>query len=190
MTGTEGSFDAFVADVFDAMSEGGAPYALIGGLALSAHGRPRATKDADILLGGPAIGLPRVFEALKRRGLAPDDIRPSLKELSEKQLTFLITKRGRLDIIRPALPLHKRMIDQALPFMFEGHPARLVRAEHLVVLKAIACRDRDKLDIADILEVQGKSLDRALTLCEAESVLPAHDPRMLWLKGLLQTAGR
>lgn len=35
MTGSEGSFDAFVADVFDAMSEGGAPYALIGGLALS-----------------------------------------------------------------------------------------------------------------------------------------------------------
>ena len=40
---------------FDAYAALGVPFALVGGLAAGAHGRPRFTKDVDFLVGDEAL---------------------------------------------------------------------------------------------------------------------------------------
>jgi len=178
------SFDEYFIAVLEALEESKAAYALIGGLAFNAYAQSRGTKDVDVMLGGTAIQLPAVLEALARRGIA-NDVTTHIKELSQDQVTFMKSAGGRLDILRPRLPFHRRVVEQAIHFSFEGHPVRLARPEHIIVLKAIAGRPRDRQDIEEILEFQQERIDRPLILREVDEVLPAGNPNRVWLEDAL-----
>lgn len=181
------SFDGFLVAVLDALDRSKARYALIGGLAFNAYARPRATKDVDILLDVPAVSLPAVFEALRDAGVATDVAR-HIRDFSQNQMAFLVVPDGRLDLLKPALPLHKRVVEQARPMTFEGHPARIARPEHLLVLKAIAGREVDRKDIEDLIAISGTDLDAGLVRKEIADLLPAGDARRAWLENALGKA--
>lgn len=178
------SFDQYLIAVLDALDRSNARYALIGGLAQNAYARPRATKDVDVLLDVPAVGLPGVLEALKDAGAAVD-VQQHIRDFSQNQMAFLISPDGRLDLLKPVLPVHKRIVQQARSMMFEGRPARVARPEHLVVLKTLAGRDGDWKDIEDLVAVVGPDLDTGLALREIADVLPAGDPRRARLESLI-----
>ncbi|MEK7468273.1 MAG: hypothetical protein AAB074_12740 [Planctomycetota bacterium] len=55
-------------------------------------------------------------------------------------------------------------------------------------MKAIASRERDKLDIREVLAIQGDRVDRDLVRREIEEVMPATDARRVWLESVLSTA--
>ena len=85
-------------DLLDALNAAGAKYLLIGSYALAFHGRPRATKDADIFVGSDPENAERVWNALVAFGAPLDELQPS--DLSSPG-TFYIMGRppNQIDII-------------------------------------------------------------------------------------------
>lgn len=57
------------------------------------------------------------------------------------------------------------MVERAVPFDFDGGgPVRTCSAEHLVVLKALAARPRDRSDIEEIAKRQGADFEWQATV--------------------------
>jgi hypothetical protein len=54
-----------------ALDEAGAPWMIIGGIAVIAHGVRRFTTDIDAAVRGDAIAIDRLLEVLARRGIVP-----------------------------------------------------------------------------------------------------------------------
>ncbi|MCB9629980.1 MAG: hypothetical protein H6725_21615 [Sandaracinaceae bacterium] len=61
----------FLEQAITALSESGARYCVVGGVAVSLHGVPRTTYDLDIVAVPTASNLGRVDAALRSLGLAP-----------------------------------------------------------------------------------------------------------------------
>ena len=81
-----------------------------------------------------------------------------------------------LDISLAALPYEARVIERATPFELEGD-VRLMTcsAEDLVVLKVLAGRAQDWLDVEGIIVRQGVILDRTQVLDELGLLLELKD---------------
>jgi len=61
----------FFAQAIQSLEEAGAPYCVIGGLAVSLLGIPRTTYDLDIVVGPEVDAFERVDRALRSIGLGP-----------------------------------------------------------------------------------------------------------------------
>lgn len=170
------------------LEEAGTRYALIGGLAVSAHTEGRATKDVDIVLACPNSAIPGLVEALGKHGFSVDPAR-HIREVTQDGISVFRRRAGRLDIMKPPLPFFQRLVDSALSYEIVGKKAQVARPEYLIVLKVLAGRDRDKADIADLLRMNA-NLDRDLTLRELAGFLPEDDPRYVGLKASLSVQPR
>lgn len=142
----------------------GVPGALIGGVAAAALGRPRATRDVDVLVWLP---LTRDWPAAVAR-LAPDLVfRPggslAFAEASRVLLLRHVATGVDVDVALGLLPIEQELVESARLSEDSGLALPLPRPEHLVVMKALAGRPRDLIDIEGILEVQ-PALDRAWVL--------------------------
>ena len=100
-----------------ALADGGVEYVLIGGLAVGAHGFPRATKDLDIVPAPDQPNLQRlagVLRAIDARHVETGDFDPAEfpfdpldpGDLREGGSFVLATRLGRLDIMQwaPGVP--------------------------------------------------------------------------------------
>jgi len=63
--------DVFFAEAIQALTDAGASFCVVGGLAVSLHGVPRTTYDVDVVVALDAQNLTRVDAALRAMGLAP-----------------------------------------------------------------------------------------------------------------------
>lgn len=63
--------DVFFAEAIQALTDAGASFCVVGGLAVSLHGVPRTTYDVDVVVALDAQNLTRVDAALRALGLAP-----------------------------------------------------------------------------------------------------------------------
>lgn len=108
----------------------GIPHALIGGLAVGLHGHPRATKDADFLVGDAA------FERL-------DPVLVFREELRD------LVRVGVIDLM-PLPPNHPELAaDLGLD---ENGTIPVIAAEGLILLKLLANRPQDRADVSALLE--------------------------------------
>lgn len=108
----------------------GIPHALIGGLAVGLHGHPRATKDADFLVGDAAF----------------DRLSPMLvfrEELRE------VVRVGVIDLM-PLPPNHPELAEDLGLSVAGAIP--VIRPEGLVLLKLLANRPQDRADVSALLE--------------------------------------
>lgn len=85
------------------LDELGIRFAVIGGLALLQHTRIRATDDIDVLLAVPQIGLPELFDALRRRGFSAE-LERSVREFLDDGLTTVQFEGVLVDLMRPDPP--------------------------------------------------------------------------------------
>jgi hypothetical protein len=113
------------------LSAAGIRHALAGGLAVGAHGHPRATKDVDFLVGD---------EAFVEHGAGVVTLHPSLP------------------IAIQGIPIDAVPVPKEAPFLAEAlvHPAEtegipVVPVEALVCMKLIALRSRDRRDVEDLV---------------------------------------
>jgi predicted nucleotidyltransferase len=123
---------AVFAEAVAVLEEREVPYVVIGGLASAALGRPRASADVDILVM-PHDARPALL-ALAERGFETDEINPHwlFKAVKEGVLVDLLFKmKG--DIYLDADMLARATVQEVL-----GTPARVIPAEDLVVVKALA----------------------------------------------------
>jgi hypothetical protein len=151
-------------------------YAIIGGIATIQHTRVRTTDDIDALLTVPQIALPGLFETLQARGFDIDTIK-SIREFRDDGLTTVRYKGVLIDLMRPVLPVYAHVLDRAIDAQVLGRKVRVSSAEGLIVMKLIAMRPQDEVDVRDLLGAYAGRLDLDFIRAELDTCTRAEDPR-------------
>jgi hypothetical protein len=157
----------------------GLRYALIGGIATGYRSRPRFTRDLDVLLEVPQLVLPGLLEDLHARGFE-FDTETTIRQWTQEHLTVLSFRGVRIDWLKPLLPLYQHVLDHAQPEPLLGCSIRIAAPEGLILLKLLAFRSQDQVDIENLLAANRGQLDLDLIYREWQTVAEMGDPRMQW----------
>lgn len=164
------SVDAALAQLVAALDEAGLRFALMGGYAVVTWGVPRATYDVDVLVE-PAEGrMPALFRACEARGFAVDDAyksgwRDHVRDmLLAKVQLFRSGRSVTCDVFPVATPFQEsafaRREEVSIPSL--GHTISVISAADLILFKLLADRPKDRLDVQNVLVVQGVPDERYL----------------------------
>jgi hypothetical protein len=153
------------------------PYALIGGIAVGFHSRPRFTNDIDFLLNVPQIKLPGLLDDLHGRGFDFDAAK-TIEEWTKHHLTVVDFHGVRIDWLKPILPLYQHVIDGAKPVLWHGSSLSIASPESLILTKLIAFRGQDQVDVEGLLAANRGRLEIAYIRSEWATIAPEDDPRM------------
>lgn len=123
-------------------------FALLGGYAVSFHGKPRATKDMDLLVSGSGDNPEKVARALATFG-APPNVVAAAREQSDAEVVYLGVPPVRIDILRTADGLDtEHAIEQAIRANVGGLEVPIVTREDLIANKRASGRPQDLADVA------------------------------------------
>ena len=155
-------------ELIAALSDGSVEYVLIGGLAVGAHGFPRATKVVDIvpaLDDGNLDRLANVLREIEAHNFGTGDLDPAefafdpLKpdELREGGNFVLATRLGRLDIMQwvPGIPgdlAFEHLTRGAIMTSLGDRPVRVCSRDDLITMKRAGGRSQDRLDLEELGE--------------------------------------
>lgn len=177
-------------DLIDALAKSAATlaenqvrYAIIGGMATGFRSQPRFTKDVDILLQVPQITLPPLLADLARRGFDFDEL-AVIREWTQHHMATISYHGIRVDLLKPVLPAYQHILDRATTETWLYHPIRVASAEGLILLKLLAFRTQDLLDIENLVAATGKRLDLEWIRAEWQTIESLDDPRMKRLEEL------
>jgi len=146
-------FHDFV-DLFERLS---IPYAVMGGLAVRAHGIPRPTYDVDVTVLVDRSKLPEMFAAIRQAGYDVPQAYDTgwVDEVAGmplvKAFTFAEGRSLAADIFLAESPFQLSLMERRVRERVNGFDAWLVSAEDLLLLKLLAGRQRDLADVSDIL---------------------------------------
>lgn len=138
------------------------PYAIMGGIAVRAHGLPRPTFDVDFVLAVPRERLAELFGAIEEAGYTvPDPYRggwvDSVGGMPLFKVRLFLEGRGiDADVFLMENDFQREVMSRRILEDVEGKPVQLITAEDLILFKLLAGRPRDLLDIQDILFMQGQ----------------------------------
>ena len=151
--------DEAVADVSAKLSELRVPHMLIGGLAVSAWGEPRATLDVDLCLWVSAGEVKTVVDRLIAEYEAlPND---PLEFARRTSVLPMRTPSGiRVDCVFARLPYEERAISRSRTKPFGGFPVPVIPVEDLILVKLASERDKDLEDARKLLRRHANTLDR------------------------------
>ncbi len=126
---------------------------IIGGVAASLLGRPRLTHDVDALVSLEEERWPEFLSLAKQYDFGPR-IRDPLQFAQKSRV--LLLKHGAshidVDIVFAALPFELESIRNATALEIEGLSVQLPRVEDFVIMKAVAARPKDLIDIESLIE--------------------------------------
>ena len=142
-------YDEFLA-LIEALSREEVDYGVCGGIALAIHGFPRFTKDIDLLI--LPQDLDRVIATAASRGflvvanpLRFDSGKPTAREVRR------ISKIEGEDVLTLDLLLANGILQKAWDdreeYLWQERPIKVVSAQGLALMKKIAGRDQDLLDV-------------------------------------------
>jgi len=132
---------------------------IIGGIAVQRWGEPRLTEDVDLTLltgfGGEEPYITALLERYRARIDSPGEF-----ALAHRVVLLKTADGIGIDIALGGLPFEQRLIARSTWFEFaSGERVRTCSAEDLIVMKAVAGRDQDWLDIKGVLIRQREELD-------------------------------
>jgi hypothetical protein len=176
----------------DGLQALGVPWAIIGGVAVIAHGVPRYTADVDATVSAPDERLERIFDVLGHGGITPR-IDGALEFARERQVLLLRHEPSGvdLDVSLAWLPFEIEAIRRSEPRDYAGVTIRIPRVEDLVIYKVVAARPRDLDDAEKLLLLHGSRLDlHHITTTVREFADALEDPgRVEALERLLKKTG-
>ena len=127
-------------------------FCLIGGFALGFYGLGRFTKDIDFKI---AVR-PQHWPHLKEKFLQTKEVSDlKIHYISDPKVPDLIRyqwNRYPIDLLVANTDYQIEVIKRAKKFIFEDHPMKVASPEDLIILKLIAHRAQDLVDIQTILE--------------------------------------
>jgi hypothetical protein len=142
----------------------GVDFVVIGGIAVLAHGHPRATFDLDFvadLAAGNMRRLAAAFEELDARVRGVDGTLLEVDPTDAEQLGSganwtLVTDAGWLDFMPAAEGVrdYAEIVADAVPV--RGGAFRVVGLDDLIRMKRVAGRDKDIDDIAALTHTRGR----------------------------------
>jgi len=159
----------------------GALAMVIGGVAVSIHGRPRMTLDADVTIALDVAELPRILEAVNACGFSPRVDSPREFTEATRVLPLRSVSDGwEVDLIFAGTPYELEAISRARVTTLGGVDLPIVSAADLLIHKILAGRPRDMEDAESIALRQGDRVDRRFvrgTLLELAAFLDDDDIR-------------
>jgi hypothetical protein len=154
---------------------------IIGGVAASLLGRPRATKDVDALLWAKDMNdWKHLIESSRRHGFEPRIDDPvSFAQRSRVLLLRHAPSGIDIDVALGALPFEEEAVAQAIDAPLGELVIPVPRPDDLVIMKALAHRPRDVADIEAVLEAHPE-IDRArVRACVREFAALLDSPELL-----------
>ena len=157
-----------IADLLQSLSDGQVQYVLVGGLAVQLHGFLRSTFDIDLVLAMNDENLVRFIAVAKRYGLVPSIPVPidSLKNASqidqwhrEKGMLAFALREPHIGgnvvyvLVRSDVP-YDRLKANAVAGELFGRKVWIASIDDLLVMKRIANRPKDQLDIAALEKIK------------------------------------
>jgi len=145
-------------------------FCLIGGLVVTRWGEPRTTHDVDLSLlvelGNELRHIEALLEEFEPR--LPD---AALFAIHNRVLLLHASNGTPIDIGLAAFPNEERIISRATRFKFaEGVTLTTISAEDLIVMKSIAGRPEDWIDVRGVIVVQGNKLDWPYVVASLEEL--------------------
>ena len=126
-------------------------FALLGGYAVAYYGKPRATKDMDLLVSGRADNLDRVARALDEFG-APANVVQAARVQAESEVVYLGIPPVRIDILRKVDGLDtEEALDRAVKVQVGELAIPILSLDDLIANKRASGRPQDLAD-ATMLE--------------------------------------
>lgn len=132
----------------------GVPSMVIGGVAVAILGRPRATRDVDALAFLSEDKSASILSTAKRHGIEPRVENPL--EVAHRTNVLLLRHVGAgidIDVLLGRLPYQEDAIGRGKFHNISGVRVKLPQVEDLLIMKAVAQRPRDLLDIEGLLDV-------------------------------------
>lgn len=147
-----------VARLQQRLEQAGIPSAVIGGLAVSAWGEPRLTRDANLKVLARRDERGRILQLLA--DFTPLHADPD-EALQRNGVAFFQDPAGaRIDVMLAETSFDETVIGRAS--LIELQPELVVRvcsAEDLIVYKSVSLRTQDRFDVEGIIRRQGDRLD-------------------------------
>jgi hypothetical protein len=125
---------------------------LIGGLAVVARGVPRLTIDIDAVVDGEGLDVDRLWVVLRESGLEAR-IADAAKLASERLVLLLQHPASGMtvDLSLGWMQFEREAMERATTINLGGVLVAVATPEDLVVLKAVAWRAVDRLDITELV---------------------------------------
>ena len=142
--------------IFAALDEQQVRYVAVGAFALIAHGVVRATEDVDIIPDPDPGNIAQLAAAIRALDGKPrgEPEAPVTAELIARDANMRFdTTAGQLDVLgaQQYRRLFPDLFSRSVAAEVDGVPIRVVSRNDLIRLKAGSGRDRDILDIGDLL---------------------------------------
>lgn len=123
-------------------------FVLLGGYAVSFHGKPRATKDMDLLVSGSGDNPERVARALDEFG-APPNVVAAARAQADSEVVYLGAPPVRIDILRTVDGLDtEQALARAIRAKVGGLEIPIVARQDLITNKRASGRPQDLADVA------------------------------------------
>ncbi len=150
-------------DVIEAFHQADVRSMVVGGFAVMAHGRPRATEDIDISIHLPFQDRDQVRPILEELGDGPIEERQDPQW--GKRLATLLPSGLDLEVFfTHGHPLYRREFERRIDVELEGQQVPFISPEDLILRKLVNTRKRRGDDLEDafaVAKVQGENLDLA-----------------------------
>jgi hypothetical protein len=142
--------------IHEALTDARVPHALGGALALAYYADPRVTIDIDINVFVPTERWRDVVEALTEIGVSADRLNPlALERDGQCRLWW---GDNAVDLFFAYDPIHDEMRGESRRVPFGEVTISILSPEHLAVCKAMFDRQKDWIDIEQML-IAGDDLD-------------------------------
>jgi predicted nucleotidyltransferase len=143
-------------DLLEEFARDGVDVVLVGGWAVAFHGRPRTTKDIDLVLEGSPENLARASRALARFG-APANVIAAVGAMKEDEVVYLGQPPLRIDLLRSIDGVDPpTLFAGAVGTLVDGVRLRVIALDHLIANKRAAGRPQDLLDAEYLEKMKGR----------------------------------
>jgi predicted nucleotidyltransferase len=184
----EGAIGALAA----ALREVGAPFMVIGGIAVITRGVARVTTDVDATIRADGLDLEKLADALARQQIVGRI--PDLLEFARANQVLLLQHAPTgtpIEVSLAWLPFEEEALARAEPIEIGGRAVPVARAEDLIIYKAVAWRDRDRADVERLLVQHAGEVDlaRVRRVVKQFAEILGTPERIIELEAVIRRAG-
>lgn len=146
-------------NLIESLPSSAPPYCLIGALALSAWGQPRATKDIDLLILLNESSQEELLRGLVSSGFLKDEAWSKHNPMLQGVMVRLQSGDVPIDLLVPRDAQEEEALLRRRMIEVDGLSLWIVSPEDLVLMKLKAGRPYDFGDVVTVIGRQGDALD-------------------------------
>ncbi|RMH22609.1 MAG: hypothetical protein D6696_02960 [Acidobacteria bacterium] len=148
-------------DLLEVLGRHEVDFIVVGGVAASLLGSPLVTQDLDVLYDSTEENHVRLLGALRELAARYDDpagrhLVPDLTKLATYRMSLLLTKLGRLDLIRVIGDglVYSDLEPRTVELEVAGRRVRVLDLETLIRIKEEADRPKDRLALLYLRQIR------------------------------------